>query len=234
VNQVPGVFQKDSQQVYRALLLSDLPWLEHGFGTSRSPAWNQRQDVASLKQIHSGICLYAGDRTGRIGDGDALTTDVPGALVAVRTADCIPILLVDTGTRAVAAVHAGWRGTVARIVARTVEAMGARYGSRPEDLLAAIGPGIGGCCYEVGAEVAVKFREYFPERTDLEEQARVDLPEANRKQLVAAGLSPARISVAGRCTCCSGDEFCSWRREHGQAGRMLAVVGASKNTKGAG
>jgi polyphenol oxidase len=234
VNQVPGAFQKDSQQVYRALLLSDLAWLEHGFGTSRSAAWNQRQDVASLKQIHSGICLYAGDRAGRLGEGDALITDVPGALVAVRTADCIPILLVDTGTRAVAAVHAGWRGTVAHIAARTVEAMAARFGSRPEDLLAAIGPGIGGCCYEVGPEVAVKFREFFPERAELEGRARVDLPEANRKQLVAAGLSPAKISVAGRCTCCSGGEFYSWRREQDQAGRMLAVVGVTKNTKGAG
>jgi hypothetical protein len=150
-----------------------------------------------------------------------LITDVAGAVVAVRTADCIPVLLVDTRLRAVAAVHAGWRGTVQRISALTVGAMTSRFGSRPRDLAAAIGPGIEPCCYEVGEEVAVQ----FPERTNFEGRTRVDLPEANRRQLIAVGLSQERIYTAGLCTCCSGEEFYSWRREHTRSGRMIAAAG---------
>jgi hypothetical protein len=221
---VPPLFQKDEAGVYRALPLSELPWLEHGFGSASSTAWNQQPGLASLNQVHSSICIYAGDKQGRLGEGDALITDVPGAMVAVRTADCIPVLLVDTRHRAVAAVHAGWRGTVQRISALTVDAMTSRFGSRPQDLTAAIGPGIGPCCYEVGEEVAVQ----FPERTNLQGRTRVDLPEANRRQLIAAGLSPERIYKAGLCTCCSGEEFYSWRREHTRSGRMIAAAGVRK------
>ena len=221
---MPPLFQKDEAGVYRALPLSELPWLEHGFGSTSSTAWNQQPNLASLNQVHSSICLYAGDRQGRLGEGDALITDVAGAMVAVRTADCIPVLLVDTRLRAVAAVHAGWRGTVQRISALTVDAMISRFGSRPQDLTAAIGPGIGPCCYEVGEEVAAQ----FPERADLQGRTRVDLPEANRRQLIAAGLSPERIYKAGLCTCCSGEEFYSWRREHSRSGRMIAAAGVRK------
>jgi hypothetical protein len=221
-------FQKDESGVYRAVSLLEIPWLEHGFGSRRSTAWNQQSDLASLNQIHSAVCLYAGDRQGRLGEGDALTTDIPGTPIAVRTADCVPVLLVDTRHRAVAAVHAGWRGTVQGIAALAVEAMTSRFGSSPRDLAAAIGPGIDGCCFEVGDEVAVQFRDIFPERDDLQGQTRLDLPEANRRQLIAAGLLPENVSIAGLCTCCSGDEFYSWRRELVRSGRMIAAIAVRK------
>ena len=117
-----------------------------------------------------------------LGEGDALLEDQPGSVVAVKTADCIPILLVDERRRAVAAVHAGWRGTAARIAADAVAAMGERFGTRPEDLHAAIGPGIGACCYEVGPEVAAQFGG--------QGRGHIDLTAANRRQLEEAGVTP--------------------------------------------
>ena len=203
----------------------DIEWLDHGFGSRQSAKWGQEPEPVNLKQIHSDICVYADGRSkGRIAEGDALMTDVPGVTLAVRTADCTPILLVDTRKRAVAAVHAGWRGTVQGISARTVEAMTARFGSRPEDMLAAVGPGIGQCCYEVGEEVALQFRDVFPERPDLAGRARLDLAEANRRQLVSAGLPPDCVWVAGLCTCCLPEEFFSWRRDRQEAGRMVSAI----------
>lgn len=217
-------FQKDHHGVYRAAPLREIAWLDHGFGTRFSAVWNQQPGLASLHQIHSNVCLYVTGGSGRVGQGDALMTDAPGVRLGVRTADCIPVLLVDTRSRAVAAVHAGWRGTSQHICAKTVAAMRRQFGSRPEDLAAAIGPGIGPCCYEVGAEVAVQFRDVFPERSDLDRAAHLDLPEANRRGLLSAGLRPDHIWVARLCTFCSGDEFYSWRRERNEPRRMVAAV----------
>ena len=104
-----------------------------------------------------------------------------GCLVGVKTADCLPILLVDERHRAVAAVHAGWRGSVSRIVQKAIQAMTARWGTHPDDLHAALGPAIGSCCYEVGPEVAIQFAELFPERRDLDQRAHIDLEDANRR-----------------------------------------------------
>ena len=128
------------------------------------------------------------------GEGDALLENTPGSVVAVKTADCLPILLVDERHRAVAAVHAGWRGTVAGIAQRAVEAMGEQFGTLPGDLHAAIGPGIGKCCYEVGPEVAAQFGQ--------QGRAHVDLAEANRRQLMDAGVTPERIYASNLCTMC--------------------------------
>jgi YfiH family protein len=161
--------------------------------------------------------VAAEGRAGVLGQADALLEDTPGAVVAVRTADCIPILLADARHRAVAAVHAGWRGTVAGIVGHAVEAMRQRFGTWPEDLHAAIGPGIGKCCYEVGPEVAAHFGAAG--------RSHIDLTEANRSQLVAAGVEPARVYVAGLCTMCHPDEFHSFRRDHEAAGRMYSFAG---------
>ena len=164
---------------------------------------------------------------------DALTTATPRILVGVKTADCVPILLADPQTGACAAVHAGWRGTVSRIVARALENLGAEYGTRPGDVRAAIGPAAGGCCYEVGGEVIEAFREKFPGSDSLftptrEGHALVDLQRANREQLAAAGLSPENIHTAPLCTMCRTDLFFSSRREkraHGRTGRLMSVVG---------
>ena len=141
------MFYKDSRQVYRSTELDAFPWLIHGFGTRDSDVPGWFENLATVKQIHSAICIPADGRCGVLGQGDAILEDRPGAVVAVKTAECIPILLVDQRHRAVAAVHAGWRGTVARIAPAAIEAMHERFGTLPGDLHAAIGPGIGVCCY---------------------------------------------------------------------------------------
>jgi polyphenol oxidase len=211
------VFYKDSSQVYRVFELDAIPWLIHGFGTRDADIPALFANLATLKQIHSADCVVAGGRSGILAEADALLEDTPGSVVAVKTADCIPVLLVDERHRAVAAVHAGWRGTVAGIVRRAAEAMRARFGTAPGDLQAAIGPGIGKCCYEVGPEVAVHFGE--------QGRAHIDLPDANRRQLLDAGIPAGRIYAAGLCTRCRPAEFHSYRRDHDAAGRLHSFVG---------
>jgi polyphenol oxidase len=213
------VFYKDSENIYRVCPLEVLPWLEHGFGT-RQVAQASACDparLATLHQIHSDICVRARGRTGLLGDGDALLEDMPGHLIAVKTADCIPILLADEEHRAVAAVHTGWRGTVRGLVQHAVRAMREEFGTRPAKLHAAIGPGIGKCCYEVGAEVAAQFGETGP--------CHIDLVETNRRQLIEAGVPESRIYAANLCTKCGVEDFHSYRRDKEQAGRMLSFIG---------
>ena len=211
------VFYQDFHQIYRVPELDALGWLEHGFGTRLVDIPEMYRSLATLKQIHSATCVAAKGRRGELGAGDALLENTPGAAVAVRTADCIPILLADERNRAVAAVHAGWRGTVAQIARRAVEAMRERFGSVPADVHAAIGPGIGKCCYEVGPEVAAHFGE--------EGRARIDLAEANRMQLVASGVTAERIYASNLCTMCRPSEFHSYRRDREAAGRMYSFAG---------
>jgi YfiH family protein len=211
------VFYKDQRQVYRVKELDELPWLIHGFGTRHSdiPAWFE--NLATVKQIHSAIVVNADGRCGVLGQGDALLEDRPGSVIAVKTADCMPILLVDDAHRAVAAVHAGWRGTAAHIVAAAVGAMREKFGTDPSGLRAAIGPGIGKCCYEVGPEVAVQFGE--------QGRAHISLSDANRTQLLAAGVTPERIYASNLCTMCLADEFHSFRRDAEAAGRLHSFAG---------
>ena len=207
------MFYKDSQDVYRVRALEELRWLEHGFGTRHSSP----PTAATLHQIHSDICVTARGRTGILGDGDALLENAPGNLVAVKTADCIPILLVDEENRAIAAVHAGWRGTVRGIAQQAVRGMQAQFGASLANMYAAIGPGIGKCCYEVGADVAAQFGETG--------SCHIDLAEANRRQLIEAGVPESRIYAANLCTKCNADDFHSYRRDKEQAGRMLSFIG---------
>ncbi|HVG31906.1 MAG TPA: peptidoglycan editing factor PgeF, partial [Pyrinomonadaceae bacterium] len=151
----------------------------------------------------------------------------------VKTADCVPVLLGDARTRAVAAIHAGWRGTLALIVAKTIERMREQYGTRAADIRAAIGPAARGCCYEVGTEVIEAFQENFPGGGELLTQTRaghalIDLQRANRQQLIAAGVSQERIHIAPLCTMCRTDLFFSYRREkrqQGRVGRLMSVIG---------
>jgi YfiH family protein len=223
---VQDLFRPDDQFVYRFLPWLNLDWLEHGFGTRRSEGWSQFPELISLNQVHSDVSVYSdGALTGRIGDGDALLTDAPGALVGVRTADCVPILIADVSKRAVAAVHAGWRGTALAIAAKAVGAMAARFGSQARDLQAVIGPAIGGCCYEVGPEVAGHFKEFFPEGANLEQRIHLDLPEANRRQLISCGVPPDGIHLSGLCTACLAGEFFSWRRDRRKHERMVSAIG---------
>lgn len=163
---------------------------------------------------------------------DALTTNVPGILVAAKHADCVPVLLADERTGACAAVHAGWRGTLAGILGRTLSHMREEYGTRAEDVRAALGPAALGCCYEVGAEVTDAFKERYGETfatPTRDAHALIDLHRANTAQLLAAGLTSERIHRAPYCTICRPDLFFSYRLEkhkHGSVGRLLSVIGA--------
>ncbi len=171
--------------------------------------------MASLKQIHSNVSLVARE-PGCAGEGDALVTSEPGVAISVRTADCFPILLVDAQTRAVAAVHAGWRGSAAGVVRTSLDRMRREFGTEPGNVFAAIGPGIGACCYEVGVEVSRQFGKL--------EAGKLDLAVENRNQLIAAGLQPDRIELVGGCTFCHPAQFFSWRRDHDRAGRMISFI----------
>jgi hypothetical protein len=202
--------------ILRSALLDRLGWLEHGFGT-RSAHLSQ-EAMASLQQIHSNTVRQT-NGAGCVGEGDALLTAQLGVALSIRTADCFPILLADPEHRAVAAIHAGWRGTAAGIVGETVARMRSAYGARPEALYAAIGPGIGACCYEVGAEVARRFGR--------ETAGRLDLAAENRKQLLAAGVPEALVDFVGGCTCCDAGRFYSYRREGERAGRMISFIRAA-------
>ncbi len=214
--------------------------------------------LVTLKQIHSSV-IQRVRRPGlaRALRGDGLMTNEPGLLLAIQTADCIPVLLADVKKKAVAAFHAGWRGTLKRIVESGVGRMRAEFGSKPQDLVAAIGPGIGRCCYVVGEEVRSEFESQFayareifhevsdsdpihlkypllfltaraPGHSNLGPSLHLDLMEANRRQLLDAGVRAEAISVIGHCTNCQHNRYFSYRAEQGFTGRMLSVVGIRK------
>jgi len=164
---------------------------------------------------------------------DVIVSRAKGVLAGVKTADCVPILIGDPVTRAFAAVHAGWRGTLATAVMVAVDRLKREYDARPENLRVAIGAAAGPCCYEVGSEVIDAFTSRFGSgaslfRTTRPGHATVDLLKANRDQLQSAGVIPERIHTAPICTMCSTDLFFSYRKEksvHGKVGRLMAVVG---------
>ncbi len=180
----------------------------------------------------------AEQKPGALGDDqycDALVSNTPNVLLAVKTADCVPILIGDPVTRAFAAVHAGWRGTSSSIVKRAIEQLENEYGARVANLCVAIGPAANACCYEVGTDVMSVFKERFPNADELltptrDGHARINLHEANRYQLISAGVAPDRIHVAPLCTMDRNDLFFSYRQEkklHGRVGRLMSVIGTS-------
>ncbi|MDR7483811.1 MAG: peptidoglycan editing factor PgeF [Armatimonadota bacterium] len=186
-------------------------------------------DHVEASQVHgAAVAVVGAAQRGRKVDGvDALATRERSVVLAMHCADCVPVLLADPVRGAVAAVHTGWRGTASGAAAATVAAMAQAFGSRPADLVAAIGPTIGPCCYEVDAPVLAGFaawpwrdRVFRPSRPD---RWSLDLPEANRLQLVAAGVRDAAISAAGLCTSCHAALFFSHRRD-GRTGRMGALI----------
>jgi purine-nucleoside/S-methyl-5'-thioadenosine phosphorylase / adenosine deaminase len=210
--------------------------------------------LIALKQIHSDVIHLFENSPAEPCRGDASATNRPGLLLAVQTADCVPILLADLKRRAVAAVHAGWRGTLRRIVAKAIGKMQMQFGTKPADLLAAIGPSIGGCCYEVGTEVASEFRSQFANASEWFDELRtgdepnplqwlnmappghqpppksvlLDLRKANRAQLLDAGLRAQNIIVSDLCTACRRDLFFSYRKEAGTTGRLLSAIGITE------
>ena len=210
--------------------------------------------LITARQIHSDVILRVDSVPKETPTGDGLMTATPGLLLGIQTADCLPVILVDAKRRAVGVFHAGWRGTVKRIVEKGVGEMYRQFGSRPRDLKAAIGPGIQGCCYEVGDEVRVKFESQFgygaklfrevkesdpvrekypllfltaraPGHSELPKKIFLDLVEANRQQLLAAGVPAKNIETSPFCTNCRPDLFFSYRAEKGKTGRLMAVAG---------
>jgi len=204
-----------------------------------------------LKQFHSDVVHVFETPPAELCRGDASATNQPGLLLGVQTADCVPILLVDPKKRAVAAVHTGWRGTLQRIAMKAIGRMHMQFGTRPADLLAVLGPAIGGCCYEVGTDVAAAFLTQFPNAAEWFDELRtgdepnplqwlsmmppghqpppksvhLDLRKANRAQLLDAGLREKNIFVSDLCTACRRDLFFSHRKEGAAAGRLLSVIG---------
>ena len=189
---------------------------------------------ADIRVVHSQTDALP--KPGVLGDDnycDALVSDTPDILLAVKTADCVPILIGDPQTLAFAAIHAGWRGTSSSIVQLAVRKLADEYGASPANMRAAIGPAANACCYEVGADVINIFKERFSGADQLltvtrDGHARIDLHRANREQLIEAGLAPDRIHLAPFCTMDRNDLFFSYRREkqiHGRVGRLMSVIG---------
>jgi hypothetical protein len=247
-----GFTQHDSRAAVernRELLLREL-----GVANGRR-SW----PLVSLRQIHSDLIhriegMQDDHTPDQLSAGDGIVSDTPGVLVTVQTADCLPIILVDPKRRAVGVFHAGWRGTVQRIVEKGVGEMRKHFGSDPRKLVAAIGPGVQGCCYEVGEEVRTRFEAQFayasslfreekqsdpvrekypllfltaraPGHSELPVKLFLDLVEANRRQLLGAGLMAKNIETTAPCTACHTELLFSFRAEKGVTGRMMAAAG---------
>ena len=212
--------------------------------------------LVSLRQIHSDLIHRVDRMPEQPLAGDGMVTDTPGLLLAVQTADCLPIILADRKRRAVGVFHAGWRGTVKRIVEKGVGEMRKHFKSDPRDLVAAIGPGVQGCCYEVGDEVRTKFEAQFayasslfrevkesdpvrekypmlfltaraPGHSELPVKLFLDLVEANRRQLLDAGVMAKNIDTVAPCTACHTELLFSFRAEKGVTGRLMGATGIS-------
>jgi YfiH family protein len=210
--------------------------------------------LITLRQIHSDLIHRIEGVPEHPLAGDGLITNTPGLLLAIQTADCLPVILVDKRNRAIGVFHAGWRGTVKRIVEKGVGEMGRYFGSDPRNMVAAIGPGVQSCCYQVGEEVRVKFEAQFPYAAKLFREVKesdpvrekypllfltarapghselpvnifLDLVEANRRQLIDAGVPAKNIEASSPCTACHTDFLFSHRAEKSVTGRLMAVAG---------
>lgn len=210
--------------------------------------------LITLRQIHSDLIHGVSAEPKNQLAGDGLVTATPGLLLAIQTADCLPVILVDTKRRAVGVFHAGWRGTMKRILEKGVGEMRRYFGTRARDIQAAIGPGVYKCCYEVGPEVRTQFESQFdyaeklfhevkesdpvrekypllfltaraPGHSELPNKIFLDLVEANRRQLLAAGVLAKNIETSPLCTSSNTHVLFSYRAEKGVTGRMMAVAG---------
>jgi purine-nucleoside/S-methyl-5'-thioadenosine phosphorylase / adenosine deaminase len=243
-----GFTQHDSRENVarnRALFLEAV-----GAKSEDGRAW----PLVQMKQIHSSVVHRVDVASGEPVAGDGLVTCTAGLLLAVKTADCVPVLVADRKHRAVAAFHAGWRGTAGRLVEKGIGEMRRQFGSVPRDLRVAIGPSIRRCCYQVGAEVRAAFESQFsyadelfeevfdanaihvrypllflnqraPGHGDCGPEIHLDLVKANKRQLQDAGIQEEHINVVEGCTACDTTRFFSHRAELGQTGRMMAVIG---------
>ena len=248
------VKRRDQVTFLRSDALDRIPRIVHGFSTRRceredftlgpasssnpmvqvnrvrflasigSPGW----PILKLNQVHSGIVVNMDD-TSAAGDaveGDAAVTALEGVALGVQSADCVPILIADSQASAVAAIHAGWRGTAARIAEQTASRLVKTFGVDPANLTAVIGPHIGVCCYEVGDEVVEALDDPGAfERRNEWPKPHLNLAETNRRHLVSSGIPEAQIEISSLCTRCRGDLFFSFRREGKRMGLMFSVIG---------
>lgn len=218
--------------------------------TSQGKPW----PLVLVRQIHSDVIHEVTKPLKVPPAGDGLVTDVPGLLLGVLTADCLAVAIADPEHRAVGVFHAGWRGTLARIVAKGLGKMAMCYGTRPQKVRVGIGPGIHACCYQVGEEVRARFRAQFhyadqlfrevqdvdpvrerypllfmnaraPGHAEPQPRRYLDLVEGNRRQLLECGVPGGSIVASDGCTACRPDWFFSHRAEKGKTGRMLGVIG---------
>ncbi len=191
----------------------------------------EQTSIVSARQVHGDRVAVVDERhRGQtLADTDALVTRSPDALLLLRFADCVPVFLYDPKQQAVALAHAGWKGTLLEIARKTVEAMVHAFGTTPAELITGLGPAIGPCCFEVGADVLNPLRQLYGARAEalIHHQPKgtdhIDLWLANRWQLEAAGVT--QIEWGAPCTCCHRDEFYSHRGENGRTGRFAAVLG---------
>jgi YfiH family protein len=252
-----GFTKEDSKtaiQRNRSAFLRELGAVSKGRKPSRRVGSETIPPLVTIRQVHSDIIHFIDSPPHSQLIGDGLITATPGLLLGIQTADCLPIILVDPRHRAIGVFHAGWRGTIKRIVEKGVGRMHFHFASRPRDIKVAIGPGIHGCCYEVGDEVRTKFESQFsyasklfreveetdpvrekypmlfltaraPGHSTLPKKIFLDLVEANRQQLLAVGVLAKNIEASPLCTNCRLDLLFSYRAEKGKTGRMMGVAG---------
>lgn len=187
--------------------------------------------LVRMRQVHGERIVPVRDAEQRIGEADGMMTDVAGLALTVLTADCVPLLMVNPSRQIVAAVHAGWRGTLAGIAGGATRMAEGEWGTEPHEWQIAMGPAIGGCCYEVDAEIGQRLESRWGEMPDawsrFGRKGQLDLRAANRAILVRRGMRPESIFAIGPCTACAQTDFFSHRGSHGQAGRQLSYLGWS-------
>ncbi len=222
-------------------LLAENDFLAHGFG-ARQSVWYEARNIApklifTVKQVHGNKVLiidntlaaeWAGGRAENTFSADAIITKETGIAIAIRTADCLPIIMAEPQHRVIAVAHAGWRGTYKQIAARTIDNLVDKFALQPENILAALGPCIGACCYEVGSEVVEKFkadfsgwRDYFVPK---EKKWHLDLIGANKAQLIELGVRKENIDCINLCTACNQKLFFSYRKDPKTNMRMINLV----------
>jgi len=219
--------------------LEQIPYLVHGFGTGewKDADFKKRPEWAGfrllfLNQVHSTIIRFIDRLPERKLRGDAMITDIPELLLIIKTADCLPVLIVDEPRKIIAAVHCGWRGTSKRVIQKAIQGMVDRYKCRPSSLIVALGPCIGSECYEVGEDVFQSFKkeglstEFFRAQPSKKKKHLFDLKGENVSQMLSFGIEKKNIYCADGCTHCD-ESFPSYRRDRDKAGRMLSFIGMS-------
>lgn len=219
--------------------LEKIPFLIHGFGTNKwkesdfkkKSLWRDFK-LVFLNQIHSNIIHFIDEVPEKSLRGDAVLTHLHSVLLIIKTADCLPVLIVDESQKVIAAVHCGWKGTCKKVIQKAIHGMRDHYGCHPSSLLVAMGPCIGSGCYEVGEDVRKCFKkddhstDYFQSHSFREGKYLFDLRRANFFQLVNLGVEEKKIFFIDICTHCH-KELPSYRRDKNRAGRMLSFIGMS-------